>query len=226
MRISLSMLFGLLVALGVFLAVQSLLVENQFRSATNQSFQGSGLVSFNNSTQNIQVRNSGKPQKPTAFNEPPLPPVDAFAAVKPPSIAAPSMVVPQVQLAFGVSAAPTPREQVASSSQPTSTGSSSKAGSVAPAKQKVLRAGNLVLVHRVAPRYPRRAFQRRIEGSVTLSFTVQPDGSVADPVVKTAKPRRGIFDEAAIRAVSQWKFKPIASATQSSVTLVFSRGGG
>ena len=75
MRISLSMFFGLLVALGVFLAVQSLLVENQFRSATNQSFQGSGLVSFNNSTQNIQVRNSGKPQKPTAFNEPPLPPV-------------------------------------------------------------------------------------------------------------------------------------------------------
>lgn len=222
MRISLSMFFGLLVALGVFLAVQSLLVENQFRAATNQSLQGSGLVSFNSSAQSMQLRNSGKPQKPAAFNEPPLPPAGQLAAVKPPSIGAPSMAVPQLQLAFGVSAAAAPREQVAGSSESSTTSGSSSA---APAQQPVLRAGNLVLVHRVAPEYPRSAFQRHIEGSVTLSFTVQPDGSVTDPVVESAKPRRGIFDAAAVRAVSQWKFQPIPAATQSTVTLVFNRGG-
>jgi len=219
------MFFGLLVALGVFLVVQSLVVENQFRSATNESIQGSGLVSFNSSTQSMQLRNNGKPQKPTAFNEPPLPPAGELAAVKPPSIAAPSMEVPQLQLAFGTSSAAPAKERVASSPQTSGSTSTSRSSSAEQTQQPVMRAGNLVLVHRVAPQYPRRAFQRRIEGSVTVSFTVQPDGSVADPVVTAAKPRRGIFDEAAVRAVSRWKFKPIPTATQSTVTLVFSRGG-
>lgn len=223
MRVSLSVLFGLLVALGVFLVVQGFVAQSQFRRTTNEQFQGGGLVNFSGGTQGLQAQAGGKPRKLTAFSEPPLPPVVSLAAVKPPSIAVPGMAIPQLGLPFGVSvgAAPASSEQVAGAEQ---TGSAT-----APAKtaqQPILRAGNLILVHRVAPTYPRRAFQRHIEGSVTLSFTVQPDGSVSDPVVTGAKPRHGIFDEAALHAVGQWKFKPIPAATQTSVTLVFNQNQG
>lgn len=212
------MLFGLLVALGLFLVVQSFVVENQFRVTTDQQYQDSGLVSFSGGPQLTQMQNNGKPQKPTAFNEPPLPPVTGLAAVKPPAIPAPSMAIPQVELAFGQSAAAAAAQQLAGPSE-------EAAPSAAPpskaTQEPVLRAGNLVLIHRVEPEYPRRAIQQRLNGSVTVAFTVEPDGSVSDPVVTKAEPHRGIFDDAAMRAVLKWKFKPIPASQQTSVTLVF-----
>ncbi|HEX6549802.1 MAG TPA: TonB family protein [Gammaproteobacteria bacterium] len=215
MRISLSMLFGLLVALGVFLVVQSFVVQSQFRLTTNEQYQDSGLVSFTGGTQGVQMQSNGKPQKPVAFNEPPLPPVGSLAAVKPPSIAAPGMAMPQVELPFGVSANAAPAEQLAGEQE------AAPAAAAPASQQPVLRAGNLVLIHRVEPDYPTRAIQQRITGSVTVKFTVEPDGSVSSPTVTKAEPRRGIFDDAALRAVLKWKFKPIPAATQTSVTLVF-----
>jgi protein TonB len=217
MRISLSMLFGLLVALGLFLVVQSFVVQNQFRVTTDQQYQDSGLVSFSGGPQLTPVQNSGKPQKPTAFNEPPLPPVTGLAAVKPPSIPAPSMAIPQVDLPFGQSAAAAAAQQIAGPAEEAAPGTAPSQT----AQEPVLRAGNLVLIHRVEPEYPRRAIQQRLNGSVTVAFTVEPDGSVSDPVVTKAEPRRGIFDDAAMRAVLKWKFRPIPAAQQTSVTLVF-----
>ncbi|HEX5340139.1 MAG TPA: TonB family protein [Gammaproteobacteria bacterium] len=216
MRISLSMLFGLLVALGVFLVVQSFVVQSQFRRITNEQYQDSGLVNFSNGTQGVQLQANRQPKKPTAFNEPPLPPVVSLAAVKPPSIAAPGMAIPQVDLPFGVSAGGTPAEQLAGTSEPAPAAAPAQA-----AQKPILRAGNLVLIGRVEPEYPKRALRDRLEGSVTVKFTVEPDGSVSAPTVIKAKPRRGIFDDAALRAVLKWKFKPIPKATETSVTLVF-----
>jgi protein TonB len=210
------MLFGLLVALGVFLVVQSFVVQNQFRLTTNEQYQNSDLVSFNNDSQGVQMQANGKLRKPTAFNEPPLPPVVSLAAVQPPSIAAPGMAMPQVDLPFGVSAGPAATEQL---TEPTETAPSSASSQTA--QEPILRAGNLVLIHRVEPQYPVRAIQQRITGSVTVKFTVEPDGSVSGPTVTKAEPRRGIFDDAALRAVLKWKFKPIPAATETSVTLVF-----
>ncbi|WP_022949147.1 energy transducer TonB [Methylohalobius crimeensis] len=68
-------------------------------------------------------------------------------------------------------------------------------------------AGLIPLV-RVPPRYPMRARMRRTEGWVKLEFTVTRDGSVEDVRVVEAHPR-GVFDRAAIRAISRWKFKPL-----------------
>ncbi|MGH8371843.1 MAG: energy transducer TonB [Gammaproteobacteria bacterium] len=215
MRISFSMLFGLLVALGVFLVVQSFVVQNQFRLTTSEQYQDSDLVSFSNGSQSVQMQTNGKPQKPTAFNEPPLPPIESLAAVKPPSIAAPGMAMPDVDLPFGTSTPVAPAESVAGT---TETAPSAPAQA---AQEPVLRAGNLVLIHRVEPEYPTRAIQQRLTGSVTVKFTVEPDGSVSAPTVTKAEPRRGIFDDAALRAVLKWKFKPIPAATETSVTLVF-----
>lgn len=66
---------------------------------------------------------------------------------------------------------------------------------------------NLVPIFRIPPRYPMRAEKRRIEGWVRVEFTVDERGLVADPVVVESHPD-GIFDRAAVQAVSKWKFKP------------------
>ena len=58
----------------------------------------------------------------------------------------------------------------------------------------------------VPPKYPARAASRHIEGWVTVEFTVQTDGSVDDAVVVNSEPE-GVFDEAALTAISKWQFK-------------------
>jgi protein TonB len=60
---------------------------------------------------------------------------------------------------------------------------------------------------RVAPRYPRKAAMRGIEGWVKVEFTILEDGTVADAKVIDAQPR-SIFNREAVRAVLRWKFKP------------------
>lgn len=60
---------------------------------------------------------------------------------------------------------------------------------------------------KVAPQYPMRARMDKIEGKVTVEFTITKKGTVADPKVVSADPE-GIFDQAAINAVKQWRYKP------------------
>lgn len=60
---------------------------------------------------------------------------------------------------------------------------------------------------RIPPVYPRRAAAKGIEGWVKLGFTVLETGDVSDVTVLSAKPTR-IFNRAAIKAISSWKFRP------------------
>ena len=62
-------------------------------------------------------------------------------------------------------------------------------------------------VVRIAPVYPRRAKQARIEGWVTMEVIIRPDGSVSDAKVMESAPPR-LFDEAALAAMQRWKFRP------------------
>jgi TonB family protein len=65
----------------------------------------------------------------------------------------------------------------------------------------------LIPLVRVKPTYPRNAAARKIGGVVNLEVTVAPDGRVAKLSVVNSKPA-GVFDDAAMRAVKQWRFKP------------------
>lgn len=67
--------------------------------------------------------------------------------------------------------------------------------------------GDVLPIVRVPPQYPRRALSRGVEGWVLLEFTVTKAGAVENPIVLRADPE-SIFDNAAIRAVSRWKYKP------------------
>lgn len=60
----------------------------------------------------------------------------------------------------------------------------------------------------VEPDYPRIAREAGVEGWVDLEFVVRADGTVADPRVLNAQPT-GTFDEAAVAAVSRWRFEPV-----------------
>lgn len=60
---------------------------------------------------------------------------------------------------------------------------------------------------RTPPSYPTRARAQGQEGSVTLAFVVDVDGTVQDVQVLEATPP-GVFDEAAVDAVTSWRFEP------------------
>jgi protein TonB len=61
---------------------------------------------------------------------------------------------------------------------------------------------------RARPMYPQRALMANIEGNVVVEFTIKADGSVTGPlkIVKATPP--GIFNDAVLRAITKWKFKP------------------
>ena len=55
--------------------------------------------------------------------------------------------------------------------------------------------------------YTRRALTRGIECYVIVMFTVTRQGTTRDHVIVESKPR-GIFDRAALRAATKFKYKP------------------
>ena len=59
----------------------------------------------------------------------------------------------------------------------------------------------------VSPEYPREAYIKHQEGWVEVEFTITPDGQVTGAAVAGAQPAR-VFNEAALRAVQRWTFKP------------------
>jgi TonB family protein len=60
---------------------------------------------------------------------------------------------------------------------------------------------------RIPPEYPPRALRERIEGHVTIEFTISDEGTVRDAVVVESIPP-GVFDEAALASISRWRYSP------------------
>lgn len=73
------------------------------------------------------------------------------------------------------------------------------------------------------PRYPLVALRRKIEGSVTVAFVIQPDGSVGSPRVVSADPP-GVFEDAALVAAERWRFEPTPAAVASARVVQFRLG--
>jgi len=66
--------------------------------------------------------------------------------------------------------------------------------------------GEYVPLVKVAPRYPMRAAQRRLEGYVIVEFVVTTSGAVKDVVVVESTSE--LFEAAAIEAARKFKYKP------------------
>jgi TonB family protein len=80
------------------------------------------------------------------------------------------------------------------------------------AKQKflttVVPAGQLKLLKSTQPVYPIKAEADKTEGWVELNFTVSETGQVKEVSVH-ASSIPGVFDNAAVKAVSQWRYQPV-----------------
>jgi TonB family protein len=76
------------------------------------------------------------------------------------------------------------------------------------AQNSVVSAAALKRIKTVSPEYPDGARKRGVEGWVEMIFTVTPNGTVDDVEVRNASPA-DIFDEAAKRAIRQWRFEPV-----------------
>ena len=72
----------------------------------------------------------------------------------------------------------------------------------------VVAANELELVKSVKPLYPAKAEANQTEGWVELDFTVLESGDIRDVAVHAANPS-GVFDSAAVKALSQWRYKPV-----------------
>jgi protein TonB len=77
----------------------------------------------------------------------------------------------------------------------------------APPARPAGRTSEPIPLVKVQPEYPAAAKKRRTEGWVELQFMVGIDGVPKQIEVIRAQPA-GMFDRAAIRAMSRWKFKP------------------
>jgi TonB family protein len=82
------------------------------------------------------------------------------------------------------------------------------ARTLAAQRQSVVGANSLARIEYVAPKFPTSFGSRTMEGWVELEFTVRTDGSTGDIVVTNSSPRK-LFDGSAVRAVSQWRYKPV-----------------
>jgi TonB family protein len=72
----------------------------------------------------------------------------------------------------------------------------------------VVGANSLQRLEYVAPKFPASTRNRNMSGWVELEFTVKADGSTADIAVTNASPRK-TFDNSAMNAVREWRYKPV-----------------
>ena len=73
---------------------------------------------------------------------------------------------------------------------------------------RIVGAQALTRVVTVQPEYPPDAARKHQDGWVDVEFTVKPNGSVQDTVIRNSEPA-GVFDQAAVKAVEKWRFKPV-----------------
>jgi len=77
----------------------------------------------------------------------------------------------------------------------------------------------LKAIKMVEPEFPRQLQSTLRSGTVQVRFTVLPDGSVGRAEAIQTTHRR--LNTAALEAVNQWRFEPIAKAREATVELVF-----
>jgi TonB family protein len=70
------------------------------------------------------------------------------------------------------------------------------------------------LVERSNPKYPSSALFAGKEGWVMLSFVISPNGEVTEPMIEDSSGVEA-FEQAALRAVESWKYRPAAQDGES-----------
>lgn len=187
MRLGLALLSGLLVSLALFWLMQFMISNNQQSFKKSETLQMTEFVRLKRETK-LKTRERKIPEEPKPEKQPPPPPQMQMERTQIIQEALPDMAIPNLDI-------PMQSSRFAGSA----------ISGVQMGKGKI--STNVIPLVRIPPRYPMRAARRRIEGWVKVEFTITEEGRVKDAVVVEAQPS-DVFDQAALRAIAKWKFKP------------------
>ena len=141
-----------------------------------------------------------KPVKPPVIEKKTTPPISRLKEPEATTIAS-SLPTPKPEIVPVINApmpTTTPPPETSAPTVPTNNNIATPANSAV--------SSGVMPLFRVPPEYPASATRRHIEGWVKIEFTVNTDGTVDNAVVISAEPE-DIFNEAALTAIKQWKFK-------------------
>ena len=185
-RLIIALFSGLLVSLALFWLMQFMISNNQQGFKKTKDLQMTEFVRLKRESK-LKTKERKIPDEPPPKKQPPPPPQMSVQQTHVAQTPLPNMDIPALDLPLQ---------------------SSRFAGSVVGGLQmgrgKV--STNVIPLVRIPPRYPMRAARRKIEGWVKVEFTITEEGTVKDADVIESLPS-GIFDQAALRAISKWKFK-------------------
>jgi protein TonB len=185
MRLIVSSILGVLVAVALFLLMNKLISgDNNVDRDREQALRLDFIQVDQDELENIRERR--KPPKPEPPKEPPPPPKLEVQDQDRPQRDMPRIDMPRVNVGLASGAGPFLGNW--------SAGDPSAEGDVIP-------------IVRIEPQFPREALIEGISGWVEIEFTIEADGTVSDPKITGSQPRR-MFDRNAIRAIYKWKFKP------------------
>ncbi len=183
--LALALFSGILVSLGLFWLMQSMISNNQQNLKKAESLQMTEFVRLKRETK-LQTKERKVPDQPPPEKRP-LPPQMQMQQVHISQNTVPAMNMPKLDIPL----------QTQTFSGSSISGVQVSMGSVS---------SNVIPLVRIPPRYPMRAANRRIEGWVKVEFTINKDGTVKDAVVIEAQPTK-VFNRAALQAIKRWKFK-------------------
>lgn len=185
MRFLVSLGAGILVALGLFLLMHQLISGSpSIRKDDDDRLALDFVRVEQDEIENVKERKP--PPEPEKPKEPP----------PPPKLTQPSQDKPRPDL---------PRMETPRISMPASAGGGPYLGQWSAGDPGA--EGDVIPIVRIEPQWPREALIEGISGWVLIEFTINEDGTVSDPEVVDAEPRR-MFERNALRAIYKWKFKP------------------
>ena len=221
MRLVTAMLPALGVTLVLFCLMQYLIGSSR-PGLTRPDYPGFvSLIRLTPDTDETQPRAATRslPERDDQSAETPSPPLLAPGSIEPPPSTPLSVALPEqipLDLGDGPSLEPFDPEHIARDSTLDRPGAGNAVvENAAPAASgdpttglgDTGSSGEVIALFRVEPAYPRKAARNGDEGWVKLEFTITEQGTVIDPIVLDARPRR-TFNRSAIAAIRQWRFKP------------------
>ena len=187
-RFFVALFLGLVVSIGLFWLMHFMITNNQQGFKKTESLKMVEFVRLKRQTR-LQTKDRKIPDEPPPKKQPP-PPKMQVAQAKISKQNIPNMRMPNLDIPIQ-----------------TSRFSGSGISGLQVGQGQMEISTNLVPLVRIPPRYPMRAASRKIEGWVKVEFTITKSGTVKDPKVVAAQPSN-IFNRAALKAISRWKFKP------------------
>lgn len=178
---------GLLLTAAVFLLLERLVNPDHHSLTSSPSLPLVELVRVREEPQ-LQRKERVKPKKPKPEKQPPKPKIRIPA---PKVKAMPQQIqTPKLDFPLDLSATNGLNDALVS----------------AGGDGRVVNANVMPLVH-IEPVYPKRAKMLHKEGYVILEYRITRQGTVADIEVMESEPE-GLFESAARKALSKWKFRP------------------